>query len=427
MKSSLPIAVLLLAFALNAGAKGADLVRSDTVRGLLAREDHAELLAAQQKEAAVAAMAGTFADNYRTMTLLAGEYNNATSAARADTLLARYKTLEQANNTLADTTLGVWSTIFDNKSYCYNYILDKLGHRELLMRFERQARECQVETQTRHDETVSPAMIRYRSEKGLLLDYEMRIAATLGLGAAGDSLTRAEKQLTGADFDFRPIELRRMNFIDYSPVKLGATPVYGLKNPIPACTIYDKGIVYRILTGSYPTAQPTTIFKGLSPVAAVGQKGQYNYYAGGYATLREALAGLAIVRKAAIRGTKPEVVVWEEGRLRNISQESAAAEAAGTRFRVEVAVAENQTREALEAIRSQGDREVTRSKAGGTGGSTGSGASGAVGAAGAAGAAGNPGVKEVLFIVGSFDTLIDARIYTEELLSRMPLLRVEIK
>jgi len=396
--------VCLLAFALFCGvrlwAASADLVRSDTVRKLLNLTDYHALLAAQDKERPVADMVKAFAGNYRAMASLAGEYENCDSMAQASALQRGYDSLAKVNKNLSDNVATLWGSIFDNKSYSYNFILDKLNQSALLSSFQDRSQQVAALNNSEAGQFISDDIARYHNEKGLLVDYERDVAKALGLKAALDSLMRVRAELDRADFNFPPIELSQKSFINYAPAKLGTVPVYGIKNPIPKCTVYDSGTIYRILIGTFPVAQPTSIFKGLSPMATIGEKGKYSYYAGGYPTLRAALEGLAVVKKAVIRGAKPEVVVWQDGHLRNISDESAKAAAKGTKFNIEISGTYELPQGLLDAVKKGSKADVTRSAT-----KTG----------------------EPLFIISPLETLIDARLMAETLAAQAPALTIEVK
>lgn len=384
-----------------AKSAGADLVRSDTVRMLMVPADYQALVAAQAVEQRVANFVKIYANNYRTMVSMAGQYNNAVAASDAAALLARYNNLTAINKHISDTVAVLWPPVFDNKSYSYNYILDKLGQRQLLSRFEAQAQATAAMNNDQAGQFLSDPIVHYRNEKILMLSYETDLATALKLGAARDSLTKAGNTFAGTDLTFPPIALTPKTFIDYAPVTLQATNVYSANNPVQRCVVYDNGTVYRILVGTYPTPQLASIFKGLSPVAYFPDKGPRGYFAGGYPTLKQAMEGLATVKKAAVRGAKPEIVVWRDASLSNISAESAKAEAAGTKFRAQIAGTDNLPQAVLNIIAAQGPgKDVTRSAA----------ESG-----------------ETVFIAAPFDTLIDALIAVEAIQAQAPELKVSVK
>lgn len=96
----------------------------------LPARDYEALLRAQRMEAEVAGCAGRLLENYRQQTLLKQQYDTVRTEQAAVDLFGRYRTVANLGRVLRDSLTAVWGYVYDNKSYAYDYILDKLNCRE---------------------------------------------------------------------------------------------------------------------------------------------------------------------------------------------------------------------------------------------------------------------------------------------------------
>ena len=72
--------------------------------------------------------------NHSTLAQLAETYAAVQTEPEAIEVFERYNALQGLNRALADSLAAVWNDIFDNKSYAYGYLLDKMGKEEVLAR-----------------------------------------------------------------------------------------------------------------------------------------------------------------------------------------------------------------------------------------------------------------------------------------------------
>ena len=125
---------------------------------------------------------------------------------------------------LADSLSDAWNYIFDNKSYAYGYLMDKLGRDEILSREEERLSEAARQLSELRGETASDAVTDYFLRKKVLVGYETSVADMLGLTSARDSLRGVTAQLEGIDFRLPRIDVAERYFLDYDSVSFSSTP-----------------------------------------------------------------------------------------------------------------------------------------------------------------------------------------------------------
>ena len=126
--------------------------------------------------------------NHGTLTELAETYAAVQTEAEAMEVFERYNALQGVNRALADSLAATWNSIFDNKSYAYGYLLDKMGEEEVLAREEEALSEASRQLSALQGETASDAVADYFLRKRVVVDYEAAVAGVLALDAARDSL-----------------------------------------------------------------------------------------------------------------------------------------------------------------------------------------------------------------------------------------------
>lgn len=280
----------------------------------LSAADYAALVQGQKLESSVVNYIKIYSNNYGTIKELIKSYDETQNALAADSIYKKYDQLFRINRIIADSVGVIWEKIFDNKSYAYNYIFDKLSRSEQLAEFERRVRGS---SDALSQEMMSPEIHRYAVLKPMLLDYEIKLAETLELTKAADSLKAAAKSFSAKDFDFPKTELQERSFITYEPLGAPLTTLYKASNPIPTLVVMPRGTVYRVLVGTYTRTQTPAIFKGLNPLYVQKNTGEVLYFAGGFQTLPEAEEALARIIKLGFK--KAEVVVWNNGLYQNVS------------------------------------------------------------------------------------------------------------
>ena len=190
-----------------------NLVYNSYFRDCLAPEDYAALRRAQRMEPQAVDYVNRFLVNHGTATDLAEAYAAARTEGEALEIHDRFEALERQNAGLADSLSTLWNYIYDNKSYAYSYVLDRLGEEEILSREEELAARASRQMTTLRGETASDAV---------------------------------------AD--------------DYDTVAFSSHPKYTYQNPIPECKVYANGTIYRILLGTFNTKRAAATFRGAYPL-----------------------------------------------------------------------------------------------------------------------------------------------------------------
>lgn len=317
-----------------------NLVFNAYFRDHLAPGDYAALLGAQSKEQSVLNYLQIFRNNYYTIRQLGRDYAAVVRAEPADSIYRKYKTLSNLNGKVADSVSHIWSYIFDNKTYAYSYLLDRMNRSDLLGLYEDKLQALRQKEAENRDFFMEDAVGFYPWRKRFVLEYEQQLAELLNLKPVSDSLSGAVRVLDSLDFDFPKIVIRERLFLDYADIEVATPAKYNTRNPIPLCTVYPRGTIYRLLLGTYLKPQLPSIFRGVFPLGYLkGEDGRYRYFAGGYPTLSEAEEAQAMLKRTGFR--RPEVVVWEDGVYRNISEESAESAKGGeskseTVYRIEI-------------------------------------------------------------------------------------------
>ena len=274
--------------------------------------DYEALRNAQRLEMRAVDYVNRYFANHGTLSELAESYAAVQTEAEAIEIYERYKTLQGMNGVLADSLAATWNYIFDNKNYAYGYLLDKMGKEDILAREEEELSEAARQ--------LSAAVADYLLRKRVIVDYEASVAGVLGLDAARDSLKGVAAQLKAIDYRLPRVDVAERYFLDYDSVAFSSTPKYSYQHPIPECKVYANGTIYRILLGTYNTKRAAATFRGAYPLFyLVNDAGKWCYYTGGFATLDEAEAAQALLKKRGF--VRPEIVVWTDGAYRNLSLE----------------------------------------------------------------------------------------------------------
>ena len=298
----------------------------------LPAEDYAALREAQKQELQAVDYVDRYFANHSTLAQLAETYASVQTEPEAIEVFERYNALQGLNRALADSLAAVWNDIFDNKSYAYGYLLDKMGKEEVLAREEEALSEAARQLTALQGETASDAVADYFLRKRVIVDYETSVAGVLALDAARDSLRGVAAQLESIDFRLPRIEVAERYFLDYDSVAILSKQMYSYQKPIPECKVYANGTIYRILLGTFNTKRAAATFRGAYPLCyQINDDGKWCYYTGGFATLAEAEAAQAMLKKHGF--VRPEIVVWTDGVARNLSLDSEAPKIV---YRVEI-------------------------------------------------------------------------------------------
>ncbi len=334
-----------------------NLVYNIYLRDNLSAEDYAALRKAQKLETDAVDYANRYFANHATLAALVENYDSAQTEAEAAEILDRYEALQGLNRVLGDSLSRTWNYIFDNKSYAYARLLDKLGEEPVLTREEELAADAARQLSDLREEVASEAVADYFLRKRVLADFEGEVARVLGLDEALDSLRGVRSQLEAVDFRLPRITVTERYFLEYDSVAFSSVPKYTYQNPIPECKVYSRGTIYRILLGTFNTKRAAATFRGAYPLCyRIDDAGKWCYYTGGFATREEADRAQALLKKHGF--LRPEVVVWVDGEYCNLAHESEAE--TGVACRIEISGTDALSDEAKAAIAAAGDSELSR-------------------------------------------------------------------
>lgn len=282
--------------------------------------DYAALCRAQELELTAVEYVNRYYVAHRRLERLAEAYATAETEQLADSLHRLCSEAATANTTLSDSLAAAWNYIYDNKSYAYTYLLEKLGQYDILAHEGELYARASREISELRGRTASDAMVDYFLRKPVVVDYESKLAGLLDFDAALDSLRGVTAQIRLVDYRLAPVELQERYFLDYAPIVYSTRPVYSYQNPIPECRIHPHGTIYRLLLGTFNTKRAASVFRGASPLSyQIDEQGKWRYFAGGFATEEQAAEAQAEAKRRGF--VRPEVVVWRDGTYRNLTRD----------------------------------------------------------------------------------------------------------
>lgn len=324
----------------------------------LGEADCRDLRDAQEKESGIPAMIDQYRENNDRLRILRYAYNLSLMADTADSIKTRFDSLARVNREIDRRIALDWNTVFDNKSYVYNLLMDKNNRNDLLERYAgdlERVRGQQAEWRGRY---VSDAVTSYTLQKRLITDYEIMLALELGNDSAADSLKKVQEALPRVeDLALDPVVIKERLFLDYQDITVHSSAQYSARKPIPEVEIYPRGVIYRVLLGTYSSAQQPSVFRNTAPLAVQkGPDGKYRYFAGGFPNDTTVNAAVERMRKTGFK--KPEAVVWMDGIYVNL----ATGEGLEKHFyRVELSGVHELSAEVKEVIRTAtGGRDILR-------------------------------------------------------------------
>lgn len=343
-----------------------NLIYNDYFKTHLSSADYKSLCASQEREKALPALLDQYIANYQQMEAMANEYDTA-SRAQAEEVWAKLQTMIGINAALSDSIAHVWSFIYDNKIYAYNYLLDRLNKSEQLSNFDSQFRKINQQIASMREKVASDAVYGYPLCKKLVLDYELSLSDMLGYTQAHDSLTKVAQQIGALNYAFAPVNPAPRNFIEYGAIEVTSPSKYNYAHPIPENEIFKYGTVYKVQVGSFLRKQPVSIFRNVSPLCyEKTDEGRYVYYAGAFRELSEAQAAVEQLSKIGFR--KPMVVVWRDGIFEALGEDASSstfAEQADVLYRVEFTDSGEEMNDAVKEILATAapDKETSRTSA----------------------------------------------------------------
>ncbi len=276
----------------------------------LPASDYSILKKAQAKELSIAKYIDIYTTNYNSIANIEDRYMVEEDIIIADSLYEKYRSLHKLNNVINDTISDIWSSVYDNKSYYYNLVLDKLNKIPEIEKFGAKLSLMAQKKTELIGKYNSDLLSSYYLEKKMLLENEIDIAKLFSLGAARDSLSRAMKQLNGLNLQLKKIEIKERIFIDYDSIEFSKPSKYNYSNPIPEYNVPVRGEVYKLLVGSYTVKQSPSIFRGAYPISYI-RDGRYSYYIGSFKTIDEAIGSVKLLKTKGFRN--PVVIGWIDG------------------------------------------------------------------------------------------------------------------
>lgn len=301
--------------------KRANLVSNGLFESLLSASDLRLLRSAQTDESAVVAKVKEYLRHYDKMVALKLEYERVDTEEAADSVLQVLDSVRNVADAVEDKLSSMWHNIFDNKVYIYNLIMEKGGNMELLSTSEQELSAALAKSEQRVGEFESDALVEYYYRKQALLGYESKVAVSLELDSARDSLQRVKKTLVESAYLMPKVNIVRRSFIEHEPIKVIKPTIYNTKNPIPHTKIYDYGTVYRVRIGIYTNRPNLSALRGVTPLSYTDRyhDGKYAYFVGGFRSEEEAQEGAKYLTKLGFRA--PQVVMWVDGEyISNIAE-----------------------------------------------------------------------------------------------------------
>lgn len=302
----------------------ANFVYNDLFGESLQPKDYTELIKAQKNEPTASELAKEYLQRHAKLADLKNRYDAAKTQEEAAALFETFTQTQEQNIETENRLSEVWDSLFDSKSYAYNYLLDKQGKTQLADKFNTALTEA---ASTVSDaQTPSSVVLNYALQKLALLKYEKAIADEDGLKQAADSLQKAIQGFNVEQFkQMAPLgDIKQRVFISYQDLSVKNPPIYNSRNPIPQCTIYPEGTIYRVLLGTYSSQQSPLSFKGATPLSLQNIYGKYRYFAGAFRTVDAAETAQRQLKSLGFR--RPEVVVWVDGQYFNLTETAPSTE-----------------------------------------------------------------------------------------------------
>lgn len=291
-------------------------IRNTYIRDNLGENDYTTLFTSQEKEQSITNYIQIYRNNHTTIAKLANAYSAVSDRIAGDSIYSKYRLLNAINSKVTDSIASILGYVYDNKSYVYNYLIDKMNRSDLLTQIEQKLLNLRQKEAEMRGMYASDVIAAYPLRKMFLLNYELRLSDILGLNQAADSLKKVIAQIDSTNFNLPKVELKERFFIDYYNAEILLPSRYTTRTPIPHCEVYARGVIYRIQVGSYTKLQSPSIFRGAYPLGYIkSEDGKYNYYAGGYATLSLAQQGVETLRRGGFK--TPTIVMWENGVIKD--------------------------------------------------------------------------------------------------------------
>ncbi|MFI3293544.1 MAG: hypothetical protein SNG27_07990 [Rikenellaceae bacterium] len=330
----------------------------------LSPEDLNNLRNAENLSLKLALSTRGYISNYEELARLKQEYNQASTQKTSDSVALKHEIVDSLNMLLGNKISTRWSDIVDAKGFAYGLLMEKAGYADFFEIEERLKIRSAEMVDSLIDNTQCVELLEYHFGHLSMVKLEMEVAQRLHLPVALDSLKGVRDSLRFVEFNLPNVDLEERFFIDYEPIKFSTKAIYNAANPIPKCKVYERGVIYRLLVGTFKTRQAATLFRGASPISTVtNDQGSLCYYIGGYKTLEEAEEAREVLLKRGFK--RPEVVEWRNGNSQNLTQKQSQkpqSESESTLgYRVEIASDVDLSEDVRTIIKTHGEgRELSK-------------------------------------------------------------------
>ncbi len=250
--------------------------------------------------------------------LLRNRYNQSAGESEAMAIKELFDSLKSITTTYSEELAQIWSETYDDRIYAMNVMIEQINDDALRSQCQQITRDYRSKIDGM-GEVADPSVATYEYQQRELIAIEMQLHRKLKLDT--EPITARSKELSAAGMEglIAPIEIEERIFIDYAPITFSNTSIYNKTNPIPATKIFKNGTVYRILYGGFTTLQQPTLFRGAKPLSVNKEDNLHRYYGGGYKSYKEAVEAQ---KASKARGfNRPEIVMWRDGKSRNLSRQ----------------------------------------------------------------------------------------------------------
>lgn len=308
---------LLIILALSCGAvqarAQASLAEHEAFATNLSQADLVALREAAKAERGAADLLLRFYEAYDDASAVVAAYRATSDVRVADSLHTAFERAVILEKGAAEQLAGLWEQIFDNKTYAYNYLLEVLGRYDTLEQMQQLTMQAASNIADGREGSESVQVLRYLAQKELIFSYEETMARLLTADAALDSLGGAKHVFGLLKRPLPQLSLPKRTFITFEPIKTASPARYSTVKPIPAVEVFRQGLVYRVRLGNYSAKQAVSVFRGVYPLGYAQSGTRWDYYAGAYAGLDEAVAAVAAMKKRGFADAA--VAAWNDGVL----------------------------------------------------------------------------------------------------------------
>ena len=290
-----------------------DLVANDYFSERLPQGDYKTLREVQMRESKVKEVVERYFTKYGELLALQRRYMEVPTKEEADAQAELFNAKKSEMASLDDEITSLWSSLYFNKIYAYDLLMEREGNTSMLDFSAEAAARAEREINDNTDLYQSNALVGYYVRKKALTEYEMQIASALSLTTSRDSLKLVSAELKNRDYRLSKLSLQRRSFVNYEDIEVKTPTIYNSKNPVPQTKVYDYGTIYRIRIGLFSKRPNISALRGVMPLSYTDayNGGMYAYFVGGFRTEQEAKDGADYLKKLGFK--EPIIAVWDDG------------------------------------------------------------------------------------------------------------------